>query len=91
MKSVLEELWYGNVCPDTECRKVTKEIKRLMGCIAEHYDKLKGTLTDEQKGILERFEDRYTELTDVNERKIFVYAFRLGARMAMEMMSFGPD
>ena len=27
MRSILEELWYGNVCPNTGCRESTAEAK----------------------------------------------------------------
>lgn len=87
MNSILEELWYGNVCPNTECREATKEAKKLMGYISDHYDALQATLTDKQKDMLEKFADCHAELTDINEREIFVYAFRLGARIAIEMLS----
>ncbi len=30
----------------------------------------------------------YDELMDINEREIFSYAFRLGAKIAIEIMSF---
>ena len=89
MKSILEELWYGNVCPNIGYREATKEAKELMGYIADHHDNLQATLTDKQKEILEKFDDCYAELTDINEREIFVYAFRLGARIAIEVLS--PD
>ena len=88
MKSMLEELWYGNVCPNNGCQEPKKEIKELMGYIADHHDTLYGTLTDKQKDMLEKFDDCYAELTDITEREIFVYAFRLGARIAIEVMSF---
>ena len=91
MKSIIEELWYGNVCPNTGCRKATKEEKELIGYIADHHDNLQATLTDKQKEILEKFDDCCAELTDINEREIFVYAFRLGARIAIEVMSFDVD
>ena len=87
MRSMLEELWYGNVCPNTGCREATKEAKELMGYIADHHDKLLSILNDQQKEILEKFDDCYNELTDINEREIFVYAFKLGARIALEMLS----
>ena len=58
-----------------------------MGYIADHHDKLLSTLNDQQKEILEKFDDCYNELTDINEREIFVYAFKLGARIALEMLS----
>ena len=87
MRSILEELFYGNICPNTDCRSNDKETKQLMGYIADHHDKLLSTLNDRQKEILEKFDDCYNELTDINEREIFVYAFKLGARIALEMLS----
>ena len=86
MRSILEELWYGNVCPNTVCREMTKEAKELMGDIATYHDNLQSTLTNKQKELFEKFDDCYAELTDINEREIFVYAFRLGARIAIEVM-----
>ena len=87
MRSILEELWYGNVCPNGGCRELTPEAKQLMKYIADHHDNLHATLTDKQKEVLEKFDDCYAELTDINEREIFVYAFRLGARIAIEVLS----
>ena len=86
MRSVLEELFYGNVCPNTDCRSKDKETTQLMGYIADHHDALSRELTDKQKEILEKFDDCYAELTDINEREIFVYAFRLGAQIAIEVL-----
>ena len=89
MRSILEELFYGNISPNTDCRSRDKETKQLMGYIADHHDNLLSTLNEQQKEILEKFDDCYAELTDINEREIFVYAFRLGARIAIEVLS--PD
>ena len=91
MKSVIEELWYGNICPDTLCRESSKETKKLMEYIADHHDNLLTTLTDKQKETFEKFDDCYSELTDLNEREIFTYAFKLGARFAIEIMSFSCE
>ena len=91
MKSILEELWFGNVVPNTECREVTKQRKELVGYLANHYDNLYETLTDKQKEVLEKFSDCYADLSDINEREIFVYAFRLGARIAIEVMNFNVE
>jgi len=84
MKSVLEELFYGNVCPNTDCRSNTKE---LMGYIADHHDTLITQLNEKQKEIFEKFDDCWDELTDINEIEIFVYAFRLGSRIAIEVLT----
>ena len=86
MKSILEELFYGNVCPNTNCRSTDKETKELMGYVADHHDTLLKELTDKQKEIFEKFNDCYDELTDINECEIFVYTFRLGARITIEVL-----
>ena len=87
MRSILEELFYGNICPNTDCRRRDKETKQLMGYIADHHDNLLSALNDEQKELLEKFDDCYNELTDINEREIFSYAFKLGARIMLEILS----
>ena len=87
MKSILEELFYGNICPNTDCRGNDEQTKELMVYIADHHNALKGELTDKQKEILEKFDDCWNELTDITEREIFVYAFKLGARIAIEVLS----
>ena len=87
MRSILEELFYGNICPNTDCRSHDKETKQLMGYIADHHDNLLSTLNDQQKEILEKFDDCYNELTDINEREIFAYAFKLGARIMLAVVS----
>ena len=87
MKSILEELFYGNVCPNTDFRSKDKETKELMGYVADHHDTLLKELTDKQKETLEKFDDCYAELTEINEREIFLYAFRLGMRIAIEVFT----
>lgn len=58
-----------------------------MGYIADHHDNLLATLNEHQKEILEKFDDCYNELTDINERELFSYAFKLGARIMLAIIS----
>ena len=87
MRSILEELFYGNICPNTDCRSQDKETKQLMGYIADHHDNLLSTLNNQQKELLEKFDDCYNELTDINERELFTYAFKLGARIMLAVFT----
>lgn len=91
MRSILEELFYGNICPNTDCRNQDKETQELIRYLADHHSTLVGELTDKQKEILEKFDDCYSELTDINEREIFIYAFRLGMRIAIEVLYVDGD
>ena len=70
--------------PFTERREQMKSNTFHMSMLFDFYGEL---LTDKQKETLEKFDDCYAELTDINEREIFVYAFRLGARIAIEVLS----
>ena len=85
MKSMIKELWHGNITPQEDSRNNSPEMKQLMEYIARHHDDLLKTMTDEQKEILEKFDDCWSEYTSHAEEAIFEYAFRLGARLAMEM------
>ena len=55
MKSIINELWHGNVCPQTDSRNNSPEMKELMEYMARHHDNLLKTMTDEQKEIFEKF------------------------------------
>lgn len=53
MTSILEELFYGNVCPGTDFRSKDTKTRKLMAHLANHHEALSGTLTDKQKELLE--------------------------------------
>ena len=85
--SVIKELWHGNICPQTDSRNNSLEMKELMEYMARHHDDLLKTMTDEQKEIFEKFDDCWSEYMSLTEAVIFEYAFRLGARLAMEIQT----
>ena len=62
-------------------------MKCLMEYIARHHDNLLNLMTDEQKDIFERFDDCCSEYASMVEKSIFVYAFRLGARVAIDVLT----
>ena len=85
MKSIINELWHGNINPQEDSRNNSPEMKELMEYMARHHDDLLKSMTDEQKEIFEKFEDCWDESVSLAEAAIFEYAFRLGARLAMEI------
>ena len=91
MTTILDELWYGNICPNNASHKVTKEERKLAEHLADYYDSLFATLSDGQKEMLRKFTDCYDEISDLNERDIFAYAFSLGAKIAIEIMRFSGE
>ena len=55
MKNMIKELWHGNICPQTDSRNNSPEMKELMEYMARHHDDLLKTMTDEQKEIFEKW------------------------------------
>ena len=87
MKSILEDLYRGNVCPSTDCRQGSVQKRVMQELVAIHHHNLYKTLTHEQKAMLAEFDNSDTELIDINECEIFVYAFRMGMRIAIEVLT----
>ena len=86
MKSMIKELWHGNINPQEDSRNNSPKMKELMEYMARHHEDLLKTMTDEQKEIFEKFEDCWGEYATYAEEAIFEYAFKLGARLAMETL-----
>ena len=57
-----------------------------MDYIARHHDDLIKTFSEEQQYIFERFDDCWSEYASLAEEAIFVYAFRRGAQMMLEIL-----
>ena len=86
MISMIKELWRVNVCPQSDSRNNSPEMKELMEYMARHHDDLLKTMTDEQKEILEKFDDCWSEYSSCAEEAIFEYAFKLGMQITMEVL-----
>ena len=89
MRSILQELWHGNICPQTDSRNNSPEMKELMEYMARHHDDLLKTMTDEQKEIFEKFTECTNEMYGIAEREAFVRGFVLGVRIIIEVMAEG--
>ena len=83
--NVIKELWHGNIVPQEDSQTNTKEMKELISYIARHDEALEKLLTEEKKAIFEKYQDCWSEYMSLSEAAIFEYAFKLGARLTMEV------
>ena len=86
MENILEELWYGNINPQENRRINSKEMKELLRYISRYRESLEKSFTDEQKEVFGKLQDCLIEYMCLNEAAIFSYAFKLGGRIAVEIM-----
>ena len=62
-------------------------MKQLMEYMARHHITLLTTLNDEQKETFEKFDDCWGEYASLAEKSIFLYAFKLEMRLAIEVLN----
>ena len=61
MKSIINELWHGNIVPQEDSRTNSKEMKELLGYMSRHHEELEKSFTDAQKETFEKFHDCWNE------------------------------
>lgn len=83
---LLEEFWYGNIEPTDYDISSRKEYKKLQELICRNKEKLRATITDEQKELFEKYADCVREHQTITDCFIFQNSFKLGARMMLEVM-----
>lgn len=87
--SILENLWFDNlVVQDVDIRKGSEQKKALAASV-KCEDVLRETLTEKQKEQFALCGERRNELLTVFEKEAFIRGFKLGARMAAEVLSDG--
>ena len=86
MRSIINELWHGNIIPQEDSRTNSKEMKELLGYMSRHHEDLEKSFTDEQREIFEKFHDCWSEYMSLGEAAIFEYAFKLGAQITLEAL-----
>lgn len=83
---LLEKFWYGNIEPTEYDTSSNKEHKKLVELIYRNKEKLRATMTDEQKELFEKYADCVREHQTITDCLIFQNSFKLGARMMLEIM-----
>ena len=84
MKETIKELFYGNIYPSERCGNNNAEIKALAKKLSEKRELLCKKLTEEQKEMLEEYDEISCELHSIFNEQFFVDGFSLGARLIKE-------
>ena len=90
MRTLLEELWYGNVYPQEQSTEHNSEIKELINLMGKNRELLSSALTAEQNLTLEKYDDCVNEMNSIIEKEVFAYGFRLGGRLMLEVLTDHP-
>ena len=91
MENLINELYYGNICPVEQMGRPTSEEKEILKRIHENEEKLRAALDEQEKAILDTIKDDcLTVSVSMGERR-FREAFTLGTRLMVEIFTTGPQ
>ena len=90
MRTLLEELWYGNVYPQEQSTEHNSEIKELISLMGKNREILSSALTAEQNLTLEKYDNCLNEMNSIIEKEVFAYGFRLGGWLMLEVLTDHP-
>jgi hypothetical protein len=85
MSSILEEFARGNISPEPRFFKHGSHYGRIMQRLSDSEEKLLAALSGEQKEALEKFIDAQAEISLLSGIDRFIYGYRLGVLMTMEV------
>lgn len=84
--TILQDLFYGNVAPDTGSFDQDSEYGKAMQTIADHEEKLLVLLNGTEKGLFLGFTNAQSLINSVTAEENFIHGFKLGALIMIEVM-----
>lgn len=87
MKSTLEQLYYGNNYPNDRKLPQTEEYRRSKEDWYHKYEHLLSRLSPEEQTLLDAADSARIHCDTLIEADLFIQAFRLGARVMLEVLS----
>lgn len=82
--NLIEELFYGNICPSEQGYRDNPEIYQLGQELVALEEKLVKTFSDEQKRMYEDFMSKEMTRNSIEIKDKFVYGFQLGVQLLLD-------
>ncbi len=79
--NILEELWYGLICPIQNEDYETEEFRELENLFRRNEGDLLPTLNEKQKVSLQNMKDQWEDMTRIAECAAFINGFRLAVKL----------
>ena len=87
MKSILQELYNGDLCPVAQILSKNIAYREIGRKIADEMDAWKKRLTEEEFKQLQNLIDLRVQTIEMDLAASFEHGFKLGASLIMEVMS----
>ena len=83
---VLRDLWRGEISPTDRRVRQGSEYQQRAAEVRKQIVEFAATLSPEAKEQMETINDLNHDLSMMAEEDVFIYGFRLGARMMLDVM-----
>ena len=83
---VLEKLWREGLSPNERYTRKGGEYLKILLRICDEADRVCEELTEKGKEHFEAYRQTQIDLSVVAEREVFIEAFRLGARLVLDIV-----
>ena len=86
MRNTLEDLYYGNIAPNTQDMAPNSELKRATDRVTRFENQLTEQLDEAGQAVLAKLIESQHEIDSITALENFILGFRLGAKIVMECM-----
>ena len=85
MRSVLEELYYGNIRPDSKFYEQDSPFVKAARVKSDSMDKLMASLDDVEKEFFEKYREAQGDIEGITRFDTFTYAIKFGVLLMVEI------
>ena len=86
MRTILEDLYYGNITPNEQQMTPGSELKRAVDRVTNYEKQLMKQLGETEQEILTKLIQSQHEIDSITALENFILGFRLGVRLMAECM-----
>ena len=84
--NTIQDLYYGRISPYEISISTAPEYKNLKALADNNEELLRESLSDEQKELLDKLIESFTDISSISERDMFIAGFRLGMKLMIDVM-----
>ena len=89
MESVLHQLFYGKLYPNEQCHCASGKYKELHSAYFKQCTAMEASLKEKDPTLFKSVDeivDKYLDISALELEEMFIYSFRLGASMMLEIL-----
>ena len=87
---ILEDLYVGDIRPNERFFKRNSQYAKALDEVVKVGDALTASLNEEEKTLFEDYMDVQREVTVLTDCETFCYAFKLGAKIMLDVLTDSP-